>query len=261
MTRRLMVACFAAFAFRAGATPDLQNIRFDQHVGGQLSPDIPLVDEAGRSVTLRDYFGGKPMIIVPGYYGCPMLCTLVANGMIETLQELRMDIGRDFLVLHISIDPRDTPGAAAAKKQTYLKRYGRPGAADGWHFLTGSENAERRVMDELGFRYVYDPESRQYAHPSGLVLVTPEGKIARYFFGVNFDPGELQTALRDASAHRLGSPIEQLVLLCFHYNPITGKYGIAIMNVLRLCAVATVCMLGAGVVIAVKRERARRGAV
>lgn len=242
----------------ARAEVDFNSIRFDQNLGRSLPREAAFVDENGRHVTLGDYFGQKPLVIVPGYYRCPMLCTLVANGLIESLQELRLDIGRDFAVIHFSVDPRDTPADAAAKKHTYLTRYGRPGADAGWHFLTGDHSAVQRLADAIGFHYAYDPASQEYAHPSGFVIVTPDGKIARYFFGVNFDPHELRAALLDASAHKVGSPIEQLLLLCFHYNPVTGKYGLAILNILRACGLATVLGLAGFIFLAVKRERARR---
>jgi len=256
----LSLLCIFAATIPAFGETDLKSVRFEQRLNARLSLDTKFTDENGRAVLLRDFFGKKPVVLVPGYYGCPMLCTLVANGLIESLQELRLDIGRDFEVVHFSIDPRETPHDALAKKQTYLKRYGRSDAENGWHFLTGTSEAIQHLADEIGFHYVYDASSKQYAHPSGFVAVTPEGKIARYFFGVNFSPNEMRVALFDASARKTGSPIEQLLLLCFHDTPISGKHGALIMNVLRAFAAATALAIGGFVAFAIQRERARRGA-
>lgn len=254
----LFALCAALFLLTPGACAvtddELRGIRFDQHLNQRIALDTPFRDETGRAVTLADYFGKKkPVVLVPGYYDCPMFCTLIANGMIQGFQDLKLDVGRDFEVLHFSIDPKEGPAEAIAKKQLYLRRYGRPGADAGWHFLTGNEEAVRRLADEIGFHYLYDPASGQYAHPSGFVVLTPEGKIARYFFGMNFEPKQLRLALVEASENRIGSPIDQLLLLCFHYNPITGKYSLAIMNVLRACGAATVLAMAGFIVISRKK--------
>jgi protein SCO1 len=217
----------------------LSRISFDQHLGAQISLDLPFRDEEGKTVTLRDYFAQKPVVLVLGYYECPMLCTLTFNGMVEAMNDMKWSIGNQFNVVHVSINPKETPQLATAKKQTYLRRYGRPGADAGWHFLTGDEPAIRKLADEVGFHYAYDPAVKQYAHPSGLVILTPEGKTAKYFFGVTFSSPAVYAALRDASKRKVGSPIERLVLLCFHYSPIHGKYGAAIMEVIRILGVAT----------------------
>lgn len=248
-------------AARALTDDELRAVRFDQNLNRQVSLDTPFRDETGRAVTLGDFFAqGKPVLLVPGYYHCPMLCTLVADGMIEGLQELKLDIGRDFQVVHFSIDPRETPADALAKKQLYARRYGRTGpeTGAGWHFLTGGESSIRRIAEETGFHFLPDPASGEFAHPSGFVLLTPGGKISRYFFGVNFSPGDLRAALLDAGQNRAArTPIEQLLLLCFHYNPATGKYSLAIMTLLRACGVATVLgMAGFIIVAAKKRSRA-----
>jgi protein SCO1/2 len=254
----LFVVTFAGSA-RATTDDELRAVRFDQNLDQRIPLDTAFRDENGRVVTLADYFGKdkKPVVLVPGYFGCPMLCGAISNGLIESLQELRFDIGKDFTVLHLSIDPREGPAEAAAKKQTYLTRYGRHGADAGWHFLTGSEEATRRIADEIGFHYFYDAATKQYAHPSGIVILTPEGKIARYFFGVNFEPKQLRLALVEASQNKIGSPIDQLMLLCFHYNPLTGKYSFAILNVLRGCGAATVLAMAGFIAVSIKRNRAR----
>jgi len=250
----------SAAATRSLTDASLVTIKFDQKLNDQVSLDLTFRDETGRMVRLGDYFGNQPAILVLGYYGCPMLCTLVLNGLIESLQDLKMDVGKQFQVINISIDPKETPELAAAKKRTYLKRYGRHGAAAGWHFLTGQEEPIKRLADQVGFHYAYDPTLRQFAHPSGIIVVTPEGKVARYFFGINFAPRELDAALRQASANRIGSPIEQLILLCFHYSPLTGKYGQRIMTVVRLSGVATIVGLVAVMVLASQHKRKRRPA-
>ncbi len=222
---------------------ELKKIGFDQHIGQQISSNLNFRDESGRLVSLGDYFGTKPTLLVLGYYRCPMLCTLINDGLIQSLQELRFDVGKEFNIINVSIDPKEMPAAAAAKKKEYLTRYGRRGAAQGWHFLTGDPGAIAQLANESGFRFVYDPASNEYAHPSGFIVLTPDGKISRYFFGVNFDPREVRTAILAAAKKQEGSVITQLVLLCFHYSPITGKYGGLIMNVMRGAAIATVLCL------------------
>ena len=236
---------FAAQSVPSQLSDDaLVQIKFDQKPDNQVSPDLEFRDENGKSVRLGDYFGQRPVILVLGYYECPMLCSLVLNGAIEAMQDLKLDAGKDFEVVNVSIDPRETPALATAKKRIYIKRYGRPGAAEGWHFLTGDDAAIRKLADEVGFRYEYDSRAKEFAHPSGLVILTPDGKVSHYVFGVTYSPAELDTALRDAGAKKIGSTIEQFVLLCFHYSPLTGKYGNLIMTVVRVSGMATVGALG-----------------
>jgi protein SCO1/2 len=234
----------------------LAEIRFDQRLNASISLDLPFRDEAGRSVRLRDYFGSKPVVLVLGYYECPMLCTLVLNGFIESASDMKWSIGREFDVLDVSVNPKETPILAAAKKRTYLKRYGRSRAAAGWHFLTGEDKPIEELARQVGFHYAYDPASKEYAHPSGLVVLTPEGKVSGYLFGVTFAPKDLAAALRTASSEQVGSPIQQLILLCFHYNPITGKYSGTIIGILRVLGVLTI--LGViGMVIALIRFKSQ----
>lgn len=218
---------------------NLADIRFEQKLGAALSPNLPFRDENGKAVTLGAYLGQKPVVLVLGYYECPMLCTLVLNGLVAGMSELKASVGTDYEVVDVSINPLETPALAAAKKQSYLKQYGRPGAASGWHFLTGDQRSIKRLADEVGFRYAYDAPSKQYAHPSGLVILTPQGKVAHYLFGVTYAPRELSDALHDAAGERVGSPIAQVLLLCFHYNPLTGKYSSSVIAGLRVLAVAT----------------------
>ena len=236
----------------------LSNIRFDQKLNSRISLDLPFHDESGKTVMLGNYFGEKPVVLVLGYYRCPMLCTLTFNGMVESMEDMKWTIGDQFNVVHVSIDPKETPALALAKKSTYLKRYGRPNAGTGWHFLTGDELQIKKLCDEVGFHYAYDPAVKQYAHPSGLVILTPDGKVSKYFFGVSFSSPELYAALQDASTHKVGSPIERLVLLCFHYSPIHGKYGVLIMTMLRVFGAATLGLMAWGFIVMVRREKQRR---
>jgi protein SCO1 len=235
----------------------LGRVRFEQKLYQPVSPTLPFLDETGRQVRLGQYFGQKPVLLVLGYYECPMLCTLVLNGLVESAADLKWSIGRDYEVVDISIDPQEGPALATAKKRAYLKRYGRSGATDGWHFLTGTDAAIREVAGEVGFRYAYDPASKQYAHPSGLVVLTPGGRVSRYLFGVTFSPADLNEALRGAASNRVSSPIQQFILLCFHYNPITGKYSREIMQLLRGFGVATVLVFLGYILTLVRQGRAR----
>jgi protein SCO1 len=240
-----MAALFASVGpIVAGLSQDdLKRITYDQNIGQPISTSLTFEESTGRRVALGDLFNSKPTLLVLGYYHCPMLCTLINDGMIEALQELRFNVGRDFNVINVSIDPHETAAVAAAKKKQYLKRYGRDGAAGGWHFLTGSEQSIAQLANEAGFRFKLDPVSNEYAHPSGFIVLTPEGRISRYFFGVNFDPKELRSAIIAASKGERGSVIKQLILLCCEYNPITGKYGVVVLNVLRVLGVGTVILL------------------
>ena len=233
----------------------LTQIRFDQKLGTKVSPSLLFHDETGQQVQLGQYFGRRPVLLVLGYYECPMLCTLVLNGMVESASDLKWSIGRDFEVIDVSINPHESSTLAAAKKRAYLKRYGRSGAGVGWHFLTGNESSIRQLADEVGFRYAYDPVSKQYAHASGLVILTPQGKVSGYLFGVTYASSELLASLQRASSNQIASAIRQFILLCFHYNPITGKYSRTILAILRVLGLATILGLVCLVAILVKPGR------
>lgn len=228
----------------AHADPVTSRVDFVQKLGVQTPLEAAFRDENGQPVRFGDFLGKRPAILVLGYSECPMLCSLVLNGVVETLNDLRATTGAQFDLIDLSIDPKESPAMAASRKRTYFKRYHRSGADAGWHFLVGDDAEIRRVADAIGFHYAYDPESKQYAHASGFVVLTPEGKVSRYFFGVTFDGRELQTALNAAGASRVGSPIERLLLLCFHTNPIAGKYGALILNAMRVAGLATLLGLG-----------------
>jgi protein SCO1 len=240
-----------------GALSDsrLAEIKFDQKLNNTISLDLHFRDENSKNIRLADYFSKKPVILVLGYYGCPMLCTLVLNGMVEGLQDIRWSIGKEYDVIYVSIDPHETPSLASAKKRSYLKRYGRDTAETGWHFLTGDPDSIQRLADEVGFRYAYDAASKQYAHPSGLVVLTPDGKISRYLFGVTFSPRELYTSLNEASSRKIGARIQDLILLCFHYRPITGRYGNIIMITVRTLGVITLLGLPALIVTMARKQK------
>lgn len=254
----LGLSCVSMASAQSLTENQLTDIRFDQQLGAQISLDLPFRDETGRTVTLAEYFGKKPVVLVLGYYQCPMLCTLTFNGMVEGMNDMKWSIGDEFNVVHVSINPKETPELAAAKRENYLKQYGRPSAAMGWHFLTGDEAQIQKLADEVGFHYAYDSSVEQYAHPSGLVILTPDGKVSKYFFGVKFSPPELFAALQDASKHNVGSPIQRLVLLCFHYNPIKGKYGAVIMMTIRILGAATLTGLAWLFIALIRSERIRR---
>lgn len=232
----------------------LRQVGFDQHLDAQVPVDLPFRDEMGRTVTLAQYLGKKPVILTLVYYNCPMLCTIELNGLVRSLKVVTPSVGRDFEIITVSIHPDETPALASAKKEAYLKRYGRAGAAAGWHFLTGEEPSIRRLAQAMGFRYVYDPKSNQYAHPAGITMLTPRGRIARYLFGIEYPARDLQFGLIDSSSGKIGSPIERLLLICYHYDPATGVYTFAIMNLLRVLGSATVLALATFMLVMFRRD-------
>ena len=234
----VFLSIYALAKTSVALTPgDLARVNFDQHPGQQISSDLTFRDENSHVLRLGDLFGNQPTILVLGYYRCPMLCTMINDGLIGALQNLRANVGRDFQVVDVSIDPNEMPAAATEKKALYLRRYGRAGAADGWHCLVGDEKSITQLASETGYRFQYDPQTRQYAHPSGVIVLTPNGKISRYLFGVTFEPKDLLDALNAAKEEKSSSAISQLFLLCYHYNPITGKYGALILSILRVVSV------------------------
>jgi protein SCO1/2 len=233
----------------------LKEIAFDQRLGEQVPTDLVFRDETGRSVTLGSYFGQKPVILLMTYYTCPMLCPLLLDGLVRSLRGISFDIGNEFTVLTVSINPRETPTMAATKKELYVQRYGRAGAAEGWHFLTAPEESLRRLTQAVGFRYVYDATKDEYAHATGILLLTPAGQISRYLYGIEFSPRDLRLALVEAAANTIGSPVDQLLLYCYRYDPLAGKYGLVIMNVLRVAGAATVAALGAFMFVMFRRDR------
>lgn len=268
-----LVAMFiAAVAVTVAAIPQAEaqlNIKpkeFDgvevvEHIGEKLPLDLELVDEHGKTVTLGSYFeqGDKPVILIPGYYECPMLCGLVLNGALEGMKGLEWTPGKDFTVLNFTINHREEHTLAAAKKETYIEALGRPEAAEGWHFLTGKQANLKRLAEDVGFGYKWDPSQKQYAHGAAILLATPDGTIARYLYGIQFPSDQLRMALVESGDGELGSTIEQFLLTCFHYNPDSKKYGIYVWGVMRLGGLLTIAILGSLIFVLRRREkRARR---
>jgi protein SCO1/2 len=238
--------------------PDiLRDVGIDQKLNAQLPLDAVFRDEEGREVRLGAYFGDKPVIVNLVYFECPMLCTLVLNGLASALDVLQFDVGKEFEIVTISFDPREGPALAAAKKRTYLQRYRRPGAEAGWHFLTGTQASIERLAKAVGFRYAFDPERQQYAHAAGIVMATPQGRVARYFYGVEYAPRDLRLGLVEAAESKIGSPVDQFLLFCYHYDPRTGRYGAAIMNIVRLGGALTLLVLGGFIALMLYRDARR----
>ncbi len=223
--------------------PGLKNVGIEQHLDEQIPPDLIFRDETGKAVRLGDYFGQKPMILNLVYYQCPMLCGEVLSGLESALRVLRFDVGKEFEVITVSFDPRETPGMAAAKKAEYLKRYGRSGAAQGWHFLTGPQESIDALTRAVGFQYQYDAKTGQFAHATAVMVLTSEGKIAQYYYGVEYAPKDLRLGLIQASQNKIGNLVDQVLLYCYHYDPATGKYGAIVMRIMRLSAVVTLVVL------------------
>jgi protein SCO1/2 len=265
-TRQIITAIavlFAGFAPRLSAGDDvpkaLQGVAFDQRLNEQISLDLEFVDDTGRPVRLREFFNGKPVILVLAYYQCPRLCTMVLNGLVQGMLEMPFDAGKQFNVLTVSFDPREDWRLAASKKEAYLRRYGRPGAEQGWHFLTGQEDQIRQLTDAVGFRYRFDSQQNQFIHASGIMILTPQGKLSRYFYDIQYPGRDLRLGLVEASQNRIGSPVDQILLYCLHYDASVGKYSANIMNIVRLLGVATMLCIG-GFVFVLWRLGVRRRA-
>jgi protein SCO1 len=238
-----------------GVQPDLlKQVGIDQKLNGQIPLDLKFRDESGQTVQLGEYFGQKPVILTLVYYNCPMLCTQVLNGVESGLKELQMDIGREFDVVTVSIDPSDSHVLASVKKEMYTGMYGRPGAAQGWHFLTGDEPQIKQLAAAAGFRYAYDPDSKQFAHASAIMVLTSEGKISRYFYGIQYPKRELRLGLVEASEGKIGSPVDQVLLFCYHYDPSTGKYGLLISHIIQAGGALTVLIIGVVVLVLFRGE-------
>ncbi len=236
----------------------LQKVAFEQRLNEQLPLDLPFKDEAGGSVKLGDYFGRKPVVLAFVYYECPMLCTQVLNGLESALRVLNETAGREFDVVTVSFDPRETPVLAAGKKKAYLDRYRRPGAEQGWHFLTGDEASIAALTQAAGFSYVYDADTRQFAHASGIVVATPAGKLSRYFFGIDYSPRDVKFALIESSSEKIGTLADRLLLYCYHYDPATGNYGFMAMRAVRLGGAVTLVALFGFMFVSIRRDHRDR---
>ena len=257
----LSLTCGAGLArTQPSLPPSLRGVGFDQRVNEQVPLDLVFHDEASRQVHLADYFHGKPVILILAWYRCPMLCTEVLNGVTRSMLDMSLNAGKDFEVVTVSFDPREGPELAAAKKKTYMERYGRPEAAAGWHFLTGEEKSINQLTDAVGFRYSYDEYHDQFAHASGIMVVTPTGKLYRYFLDVKYPARDLQLSLVQASDNKVGTVVDQALLFCFHYDPVQGKYGPTVMNLVRLGGVLTLMAIGI-MVLALRRKDRRATAV
>jgi protein SCO1/2 len=236
-----------------GLDPILTNVGVDQKLNNQVPLDAKFRDESGQPVELKKYFD-KPVVLTLVYYTCPMLCSEVLNGTASSLKPVKFDVGKEFNVVTISIDPKDTSGTAMGKKKMMLARYGRHGADQGWHFLTGDKENIDAVAKAVGWRYAYDPKSGQYAHASAIMLLTPEGKVSRYFYGIEYSSKDIQFGIMDASQNKIGTLTDQIALYCYHYDPAKGKYGLAIMKVVRLAGLVTIALIGGFIIVMVRRE-------
>jgi protein SCO1 len=278
MTRKVLIASLAALAISAGSvahaqTPGmlvapgdptaarpgiLSKIAIEQRIGHQVPADIPFVDETGRQVALGDYFGKRPVILALVYYECPMLCTQVLNGLVSALAVLNFEAGREFDVIAVSFNPKEGPGLAAQKKAAYVERYGRPQAAGGWHFLTGSQESISRLTEAVGFKYEYDAKIGQFAHGAAIEVLTPKGTIAKYFYGIEYSPRDLRLGVIEAADEHLGTIIDDVLLFCYHYDPSTGKYGADILALVRTGAVATVLAFAVFLTVSLRRDHAHQ---
>ncbi len=236
-----------------------KDVGLDQKLDSQIPPELAFTDDEGKPVTLGSYFGSRPLVLSLVYYRCPMLCTQVLNGMVDGFKGIGFTPGKEFTALTVSIDPRETPALAAQKKGNYLQMYGRPDANGGWHFLTGDETSIRRLADAVGFRYLYDSTTGQFAHAAGIMVITPGGRVSRYLYGIEYAPSDLRLALVDASQEKIGSVVDKLLLLCYHYDPMTGKYGLVIANVFRIAGGLMVLLLAGGILYMLRRERRKGG--
>jgi protein SCO1/2 len=254
----LLVVCATAFAADT-RPPMLRDVAIEQRLGQPLPLDAIFADELGRPVRLGQYFGRRPVILVLAYYNCPMLCTQVFNGLVSSLRVLNFDAGKEFEVVAVSFDPRDRPPDAAAKKKAYVDEYGRPGAALGWHFLTGGTGSIDRVTTAAGFHYKYDESTGQFAHSTAIYVATPEGKLSRYFYGIEYAPRDLRLGLVEASNNRIGSAVDQILLYCYHYDPKLARYSAAIMSLVRFGGAAAVIILTTFLTVMWRRDKYRQG--
>lgn len=232
----------------------LKNVGIDQKLNASVPLDLTFTDENGKTVELQQYFGQKPVILSLVYFKCPMLCTRILDDLDESLKQVPLNMGKDYTVLTVSFDPTDTPVLANSKRQLYTGMYGRAGGAQGWHFLTGKESQIKALTAAVGFRYAYDPASQQYAHASGIMILTPQGKLSRYFYGITFRPLDLRLGLVDASHGNIGSPVDEVLLFCCQYDPATGKYGVIISHVIQLAGGVTLLLLGGLIFVLFRRE-------
>jgi protein SCO1/2 len=233
----------------------LKDVGIDQKLDSQLPLEDHFRDEAGRDVRLGDYFGKRPVVLALAYYDCPMLCTQILNGMTRALKTLTFEPGQEYDVVVVSFDPREKPPLAARKKLSYLKEFDRPDTSQYWHFLTGDMQPIKDLTKAVGFRYIYDVHTSQYAHASAIYVVTPDGRMSRYFYGIEFSPKDIRLGLIEAAKNKIGSPVDQLILYCYHYDASTGKYTPLVTNILRVAGAATVVAMGGFISLMLIRDR------
>jgi protein SCO1/2 len=233
--------------------PGLKNVGIQQNLNQQIPPDLAFTDDLGGHVQLRDYFGKRPLVLNLVYYNCPMLCGEVLSGLTNSLRMMKFDVGREFDVITVSFDPHETPEMAAAKKAEFLQRYKRAGAEQGWHFLVGDQGAIAALTNAAGFQYQYNDKTRQFAHATAIMILTPEGRIAQYYYGVEYPPKDLRLGLVEAGQGKIGNVVDQMLLYCYHYDPAQGKYSAVILRVLRLAGVATMLFLGSFIFLMIRR--------
>jgi protein SCO1/2 len=238
----------------------LKDVGIDQKLDAQIPLDIPFKDDTGRDVKLGDYFGKKPVVLALVYYSCPMLCTQILNGMVSSLKVVTFNPGEEFEVVAVSFDARERPPLAAEKKEAMLKQYGRPQTAKGWHFLTGDLASIKALTSATGFRYFYDVHTNQFAHASAIMVLTPEGKLSKYYYGIEYSPKDLRLGLVEAAQNKIGTPADQILLFCYHWDPSTGKYTPIAIGGLRVAGVATLLLMGGFFFVSFRREARERAA-
>jgi protein SCO1/2 len=265
MAAQLILSLFGCAMWASGQDnsavlpPQLRGVGIDQRLNEQVPLELKFRDETGQTITLGSYFGKKPVILSLVYYSCPMLCTMAENGLLSTLRDVKFDIGEQYEVVTLSFNPDDKPGMAMAKKGIYVGLYGRKGAQHGWHFLVGDQPEIQTLTRAVGFHYNYDPKTQQFYHATAIMVLTPQGKISRYFYGIQYPPRDVRLALVEASSGKIGNMADVVLLYCCQYDPATGKYGIIISRVLRLAGLVTVLSIGT-LVLALSRGRREAGA-
>jgi len=256
----LLSAATSAPAQQFGLPAMVRGVGIDQNLNAQVPLELTFKDETGQTVRLGQYFREKPVVLALVYYECPGLCDMVLNGLTHSMEQVTLNLGRDFEVVTVSFNPKENWQLAASKKANYVEKYQRKGAVEGWHFLTGQEDNIKKLADATGFHYKFEPITKQFAHAAGIMVLTPEGRIARYFYGIEYKPRDLRLGLVEASQHKIGSPVDAVLLFCYHYDPATGKYGFVITKVIRTLGSATVLALGALLFVLIRSDRHRASA-
>ncbi|GMV35945.1 MAG: photosynthetic protein synthase I [Fimbriimonadales bacterium] len=251
----LCVAC--AVSWSQGADDVTREVALDQKLGTVVPADIPFVDENGQAVRIGDYFGDKPIVLALVWYKCPGICIAIEEGMILSFREQSFQIGKDYKVLSVSIAAEEGPELAKAKQADAIERYGKPEAKEGWHFLTGTKESIARLTSTVGYRFVYDAKTQQYAHPAGLIVLTPQGKISHYFYGVEYRPRDLRLALVSAAGGKIGTPVDKVLLTCYHVDLTTGKYNLAITRILQIAGGITIAVLFGSIFYLSRRYKAQ----